>query len=391
MYKRKAEKKIKSLAKVFPVLVITGPRQSGKTTVVKATFKDYDYFSLEDLDIRLFAKEDPRGFLSQNTKGMIIDEAQHVPELFSYIQTIVDKERLMGRFILTGSQNFLLLEKISQSLAGRVGIIQLLPFNLEELKTIKSAKDNVDAWIYKGFYPPVYDRKIDPTDFYPQYIQTYIDRDIRTLKNISDLSVFQRFVKLCSGRIGSILNINSLASDCGITFNTAKAWISLLETSYIIFLLRPHHVNFNKRLIKQPKLYFYDTGLACSLLGMQDLKQLKTHYLKGALFENLIISEYIKSRYNEGLSTNAFFWRDSIGNEVDLLIEEAEYIIPIEIKSGATVNSSFYDGLRYYCKLSEMDPAKSIIFYGGDRTFKSQNGKIVSWTNLRKGFSNSMT
>lgn len=391
MYKRKASKRLIDLSKIFPILAVTGPPQSGKTTMVKATFKNYAYFSLEDFDIRLQAKEDPRGFLSQNTKGMIIDEAQHAPELFSYIQTIVDKNQKMGEFVLTGSQNFLLLEKISQSLAGRVGIIQLLPFSLEELKNVKDNDNDLNSWIYQGFYPPIYDRKIPPIDFYPQYIQTYIDRDVRTLQNIFDLTTFQKFVKLCSGRIGNLLNIQSLATDCGIAFNTAKSWLSLLQASYIIFLLTPHHVNFNKRLTKHPKLYFYDTGLACSLLGMHDSNQLETHYLKGALFENLIISEYLKSRFNAGLSNNAFFWRDSIGNEIDLLIEKPEQTIPIEIKSSKTLNSSFYTGLRYYNKLSDQDPSKGILFYGGDQTFNSQKGKTISWENLKKGFSKLIT
>lgn len=386
MYQREAEKKLKDLAKKFPVLAVTGPRQSGKTTLVKATFKNFAYFSLEDLDVRLQAKEDPRGFLSQNTDGMIIDEAQHVPELFSYIQTIVDKNQEMGQFILTGSQNFLLLEKISQSLAGRVGIIQLLPFSLKELHSIKKQSNDINFWIYRGFYPPIYDRKIPPIDFYPQYIQTYVDRDVRSLQNIFDLSAFQKFVKLCSGRIGNLLNINSLATDCGIAFNTAKSWLSLLEASYIIFLLKPHHINFNKRLTKHPKLYFYDTGLACSLLGIHDADQVQTHYLRGALFENLIIGEYIKSRFNVGLPNNAFFWRDNTGNEIDLLIEKGGKTIPIEIKSGETLNASFYDGLHYYSKLSGQDPSKAILFYGGDRTFNSPKGKTVSWKNLKKGF-----
>ncbi|OAI50666.1 AAA family ATPase [Opitutia bacterium SCGC AG-212-L18] len=390
MYQREAEKKIKDLAKKFPVLAVTGPRQSGKTTLVKATFKNFAYFSLEDLDVRLQAKEDPRGFLSQNTDGMIIDEAQHVPELFSYIQTIVDKNQKMGQFILTGSQNFLLLEKISQSLAGRVGIIQLLPFSLKELHSIKEQGNDINFWIYRGFYPPIYDRKIPPIDFYPQYIQTYVDRDVRSLQNIFDLSTFQKFVKLCSGRIGNLLNINSLATDCGISFNTAKSWLSLLEASYIIFLLKPHHINFNKRLTKHPKLYFYDTGLACSLLGIHDEEQVQTHYLRGALFENLIIGEYIKSQFNAGLPNNAFFWRDNTGNEIDLLIEKGGKAIPIEIKSGETLNSSFYDSLHYYSKLSEQDPSKAILFYGGDRTFSSQKGATISWKNLKKGFGKSI-
>jgi len=387
MLPREAESKLKKLARKFPVVGVTGPRQSGKTILVRSVFKNYEYYSLEDMDVRMKAIEDPRGFLTQHEKGMIIDEVQNVPELFSYLQRIVDENKKMGQFILTGSQNFMLLEKITQSLAGRVGLVQLLPFTLSELNLVKNRNaEDVDFWMYSGFYPPVYDRKIAPTDFYPQYIQTYVDRDVRNLKNIGDLNTFQKFVKLCSGRIGQLLNIHSLSSECGITLNTAKSWFSVLEASYILFFLQPHHRNFHKRLVKSPKLYFYDTGVACSLLGIGSYKSLKTHYLRGSLFENLIIAEYMKDRFNQGLPNNNYFWRDNIGNEVDLVIEREEDVIPIEIKSGQTLNQNFYDGLQYYCKLAKQELHEGILIYGGDKSFRSlQDPQTVSWKRFKKG------
>ncbi len=280
--------KLLSQARAFPVVTLTGPRQSGKTTLVRAAFPDMPYVSLEAPDMRQFALSDPRGFLANYPGGVILDEVQHVPDLFSYIQVIVDENR-QARFILTGSSNFLLMERISQSLAGRTAVLTLLPFSFEELPPGPEA---YEERIFCGGYPPLYDRGLTPTDFYPAYIQTYVEKDVRLLKNIGDLNAFIQFTQLCAGRIGQPINYASLASDAGISPNTAKSWLSVLEAAYVLYRLQPFYRNFNKRLIKSPKLYFYDTGLACSLLGIRSAEQVGLHYLKGALFENLIISEF---------------------------------------------------------------------------------------------------
>jgi len=275
--KRQIQEKLIQLSGQFPVVAVVGPRQSGKTTLVKMTFKDKSFLNLEEPDTRLFAQNDPRSFLSTSKSGLIIDEAQRVPDLFSYIQSIVDENKAPGSFIITGSHNFLMQEKISQTLAGRVAILTLLPFSIDELRGEDTLED-FSTYIFKGFYPPIYDRKIEPSDWYPNYIRTYLERDVRLIKNIPDLNSFTLFVKLCAGRIGQLLNLSSLAVEAGISVNTAKSWLSVLEASYIIYRLEPHFQNFNKRLVKMPKLYFYDTGLACSLLGLESVTQINTHY-----------------------------------------------------------------------------------------------------------------
>ena len=375
-------KKIKKLFKQFPVISIVGPRQSGKTTLVRYAFQDMEYISLEDLDTREYASKDPRGFLLTYKNGCIIDEAQRVPELFSYIQTLVDNKRKSGQFVLTGSQHFLLQENISQTLAGRTSIIKLLPFSLEELKKASYKITDIDTFLFRGFYPRIYDKKLNPCDWYPNYIQTYIERDIRLIKNVSNLDSFQKFIKLCAGRIGQILNLSAIGNDCGITHNTAKSWISLLQTSFIVFLLKPHHKNFNKRLVKMPKLYFYDTGLACSLLGIENKKQLVSHYLRGSLFESFLISEIMKGRFNQGLEPRCYFWRDKTGHEIDCIIERAGSLIPIEIKAGKTIANDYFDGLKYWTKLSSGKKRNTYVVYGGDETQKRSIGNIVSWRNI---------
>ena len=283
MIERTLTSKMLALAEKFQVITLTGPRQSGKTTLVKADFPSLPYVSLEDPDVRQFALTDPRGFLSNYPAGAILDEIQNTPELFSYIQGLVDGDRQI-RFVLTGSSNFLLMEKISQTLAGRTAVLNLLPFSLKEMEPLDEPYENL---IFKGQYPRIYDREISPTDFYPSYIQTYVDRDVRLIKNIGDINTFVLFTQLCAGRIGQPLNYASLANDSGISPNTAKSWLSILESSFILYRLQPYHRNFNKRLVKSPKLYFYDSGLACSLLGIREQEQVRTHYLKGSLFENL--------------------------------------------------------------------------------------------------------
>ena len=382
MIKRTLSKKLKSLASKFPVVSVIGPRQSGKTTLVRYVFPRLQYVSLEDLDTRDFALHDPKGFLSTFSKGVIIDEVQRVPSLFSYIQTAVDKKNSACQFILTGSQNILLQENISQTLAGRVAILKLLPLSFEELKNTPYELNNADQYIFKGFYPRIYDKKINPSDWYPNYIQTYVERDVRLLKNIGNLNTFQKFVKMCAGRTGQILNLSSLGNECGITHNTAKSWLSILESSYIIFLLKPYYRNFNKRLVKMPKLYFYDPGLACSLLGIQNTKQLATHYLRGSLFESFVLSEIIKERFNRGLEPNCYYWRDKIGNEIDCIMEIADKLLQIEIKAGKTVINNFFDGFRYWEKVAGKKHLNSYLIYGGNEFQKRTQGNIISWKNI---------
>lgn len=382
MIKRDLSAKLKALAGKFPVVSVVGPRQSGKTTLVKSLFAGWGYVSLEDLDQREFALKDPKGFLASHDKGAVIDEVQRAPQLFSYIQTVVDRNRKPGRFILTGSQNILLQENISQSLAGRTAILKLLPLSIGELSHTAYRAEQSGEYIFKGFYPRLYDKKIAPADWYPNYIQTYVERDVRLVKNISDLNTFQKFIRMCAGRIGQVLNLSSLGNECGITHNTARAWLSVLESSYIIFLLKPYHKNFNKRLVKMPKLYFYDTGLACSLLGIQSKSQLDTHYLKGSLFESLIISEIIKNRFNKGLEPNCYYWRDKTGHEIDCIAETPRKLLQIEIKSGRTIGEDFFDGIKYWNKLAAKSDQNGYLIYNGDEDQQRTLAKVISWKNL---------
>lgn len=377
------ENKIIQLAGKYPVVSVTGPRQSGKTTLIRSVFPEYRYEVLEDPDTMLLAKDDPRKFL-ESAPRMIIDEIQRVPELFSYVQTLTDKSDISGQFIISGSQSFLLNQRISQSLAGRVAILHLLPFSFQELENQIEATKNFESYLFRGSYPRIYDKSIAPVDFYPHYIQTYLERDVRLIQNIQDLTGFIRFVKLCAGRIGQLLNLSSLANDCGISVNTAKSWISLLEASFIIFLLRPHHRNFNKRLVKMPKLYFFDTGLASSLLEIQSEDQLFSHYLKGYLFENLVIAELVKNRFNNGLKSNCYFWRDNKGNEIDCVVESINGLVPVEIKSGSTFTHEFFRNLNYWNKLSGNPVENSYVIYGGDNDRNTGNGKLLSWKNFLK-------
>ena len=384
MINRELSKKLLYYAGIYPVVSVTGPRQSGKTTLVKQAFPKYKYFTLEDIDTRNIAISDPRGFLERECEGMIIDEIQRVPELFSYIQTIVDEENNPGKFIITGSQNFLLMENISQSLAGRIAILKLMPFSLEELKSQKLLPKNIDDVIFKGSYPRIYDKNIPANDFYPFYIQTYVERDVKLIKNINNQNTFIRFVKMCAGRTGQLLNITELANSCGITQVTAKSWLSILEASYIIYFLQPHHKNFNKRLVKMPKLYFNDTGLACSLLGIKQKEQLATHFLYGALFENLIINEFHKHQYNNAISPEFYFWRNKLGKEIDLIIENNDKTTPIEIKAGKTINHDYFKNLIYLNRLSENKPENTFVIYGGKEAYDTKDGIILSWNNFDK-------
>lgn len=379
--KRDIEKKIIISAKKYPVIAIIGPRQSGKTTLAKNLFKNYQYISLEDLDNREFAEKDPRGFLETYSKKTIIDEVQKVPKLFSYLQTKVDSVNASGQYILTGSQNFLLHQGISQSLAGRVAIFRLFSLSFDELIKNKYFFNTVDDYIYSGGYPAIFKNKIEPADWYPNYIETYIERDLRNIKQITDLSAFRTFVKLCAGRVGQIVNLSDLGRDVGVSHNTIKSWLSILETSYIIFFLQPYYKNFNKRIIKSPKLYFYDTGLVCSLLGINDKKQIKTHYLKGNLFENFVISEFIKNKFNKNYQTDYYFWKDKTGREIDLLEIKNQKIKPIEIKSSMTINEDFFKNIKSWQKITK-NKEKGILIYGGLESQKRSFVDILSWRDI---------
>lgn len=382
MIPRHAENILLELAKGYPAIAITGPRQSGKTTLAKHVFKNKPYVSLENPDLREMSQIDPRGFLDKYKKGALFDEVQRSPQLFSYLQEIIDESNEPGRFVLTGSQQFGLFSGITQSLAGRIGLVHLLPFAYQELysqKEHEADSTNLDHVLFSGLYPPVHDRKLAPHLWYGNYVQTYIERDVRQMINVRDLSTFQRFVRLCAGRTGQLLNLSGLAEDCAITHNTAKAWISILEASYIVFLLQPHHANFNKRIIKTPKLYFYDTGLAAWLLSIQNPDQLNIHSMRGAVFESYVISEFFKAQLNKGIKPNYFFWRDRSGNEIDLLAEKGNKLRPIEIKSGKTVNQNYFNGLKKWMAISGELGIDPTLIYGGDTSYKQKDFKIISW------------
>ena len=384
MFKRKLTLKFQQLAKKFPILALIGPRQSGKSTLARMVFPDYKYVSLEDLDQREFAANDPRGFLETYNSGVIIDEAQLVPSLFSYLQTYVDQHNEPGQFILTGSQNFLLSEKINQSLAGRVAFLTLLPLSLQELADNNYQFSDYEQAIYQGFYPRIYDKQIAPLDWYPNYIRTYIERDVREIKNILDIGQFQLFLKMCASRVGQLVNLAALANDCGITQNTVKSWLALLEQSFITFTLKPFHENLGKRLVKMPKLYFYDTGVVCSLLGIDNVSQIATHYAKGALFENLIIAELMKTRFNEGLLPNLYFWRDKLGHEIDCVMEQVNKTILVEIKSGRTISKDYFTDLQYWQKLAELNTNEANVIYGGNENQIRGGVRVFSWDKMKE-------
>lgn len=392
MIDRSLGKKIISMTKSFPVISLTGPRQSGKTTLVRALFPHYAYVNFENLNDRAAAEEDPIRFLKSHAgKGVVIDEAQKLPELFSYLQVVVDESGEMGRFILTGSQNFLLLEKISQSLAGRVAVLHLMPFAMNELDKAGLLAEEVDKLLFTGAYPVLYDRPVAAPDYYPSYIQTYIERDVRSIKNIGDLAAFQRFVRLCAGRTGQLLNLSGMGDEVGINYKTVSSWISILEASFIVFLLKPHYKNFNKRIVKQPKLYFFDTGLLCSLLDIQSPDQLRTHYLRGNIFETFVVAEYIKQRFHAGARSNAYFWRDNTGHEIDMLIEEASTFRAVEIKSGETLSSDFFKGLDFFRKISGLPSDNCFLIYGGTKDYARDSGRVIGWKQMARIFSETVS
>jgi len=380
MIKRDAESELIQLAGQFKAVALIGPRQSGKTTLAKHTFGHKPYVNLENPDTRQFALEDPRGFLDQFANGAILDEVQRVPHLFSYLQQILDETKSPGLFILTGSNNFLLQENISQSLAGRIAYMILLPFSVSELDG--EGKLDINELLFKGAYPPIYDQAVETNVWYSNYIRTYIERDVRQLKNISDLNVFERFIRLCAGRTGQLLNMANLAIEAGVNNKTIASWIGILESSFIIYRLQPHHRNFNKRLVKMPKLYFYDTGLACALLGIQNAGQLNLNPFKGALFENFVITELIKYRFNKARQHHLYFWRDNTGHEIDVILENANKLYPIEIKSGKTIISAFFSGLNFWNKIS--GESGGAVVYGGNSYQKRSNGiEVFPWNKIQ--------
>jgi hypothetical protein len=378
MLPRAAAPALRRLARQYPVLAITGPRQSGKTTLARAAFARKPYASLEDLDTREFAERDPRGFLAQYRSGAVIDEAQRAPALFSYLQTVVDADRRPGRFVLTGSQQFGLLTGITQSLAGRVGLLELLPFSLDELGAVHAPRSPEEV-LWRGLYPPVIDRGVPPPGWYRNYVATYIERDLRLLVNIRDLGPFRRFVRMCAARTAQTLNLSALAADCGITHNTARAWLSVLEASYVVHLVVPYHRNFGKRLVKAPKLYFIDPGLAASLLGVERAHELATHAMRGPLFETWAVAELLKHQLNRGKPAGLHFWRDSHGVEIDIVVERAGRLRALEIKAGRTVAGDWFNAFSRVPADAAVVPA---LLYAGEQGQARQHCPVYGWREI---------
>lgn len=380
---RDLTKIIMSGVKQVPIIAIIGPRQSGKSTLIKKIFKDYVYLDMQDAEIFDFANKDPKGFLDnyKNEGGVIIDEAQYAPNLFSQLKVEVDKNPRPGYYILSGSQNFLLHEKISESLAGRVYFYTLLPLSIKELTLGSHLCERVDDQLYKGFYPRVYQPQINSKDYYENYISTYVERDIRNIRNIDNILIFKKFMQLCALRIGTTLNFADLAANCSITVSTAKSWLALLETSFILFLLPSYHDNLGKRITKSPKLYFYDVGLAATLMGVDQEIMTKKRTLYGALFENMITVDLIKNFKAQGLHYALTFFRDSNKNEIDLIIELGGKTIPIEIKASETMSGNFFDTITWFQEKTK-NKQEAVVIYGGNQTHKRSQGTTISWKNL---------
>ncbi|MFP4408129.1 MAG: ATP-binding protein [Spirochaetaceae bacterium] len=379
MIERSSAVTLRKLAESFPVVAIYGPRQSGKTTLARHMFGDLPYVSLENLDIREYARSDPRGFLTQYRDGALFDEVHNAPGLLSYLQQIVDESKALGRFVLTASQQYLFQEKLSQSLAGRVGALTLLPFSFSELDAAGVAPASPDELLYKGLYPPVYDRPV-PADFwYDNYVTTYLERDVRQVLAVKDLVQFQRFLRLAAGRTGQLLNLSNLGDDVGISHNTAREWISVLEAGFVLFRLPPHHASFSKRLIRTPKLYFYDPGLAAWLLGIQTADQLSLHPLRGALFETYVVAELLKAMHNRARQRSLYFWRDRSGLEIDALIDLAGSLYPVEVKAGATITEEMFRGLRRWRSLAGQRADFSYLVYGGRESQSRSDATVLPW------------
>ena len=382
MIKRQITSQINRLKKGFPVIAVTGPRQSGKTTLIKNIFPKYTYFNLENPETLNMVENDPAGFINTNNHKIIIDEVQKVPQLLSYIQSTVDEQKTMGNFIINGSENLLLSQKINQSLAGRAAYINLLPLSNQELSQNKLPTKNLHQQIFTGFYPAIYDRKIDPIDYYNQYIATYVERDLKQISQINNLSQFRNFLSLLAGRIGQLVNLSSLANDIGVAVNTIENWISILEASYLAFRLQPYYKNFGKRHIKSPKIYFTDVGLACRLLTLTKPLDLKSHFLIGGLFENLVITEIKKYIINNSKSSTLYFYRDSNHNEIDLIIDTGNTQIPVEIKSSGTFSSQFTSNLKFWQKNSIGAEQKGFIVYTGKQSLVGNHTQLLGWPKL---------
>jgi predicted AAA+ superfamily ATPase len=363
----------------YPVITLTGPRQSGKTTLARAAFPGKPYVSLETPDEREFAASDPRSFLARWKEGAIIDEVQHVPALLSWIQSDVDVAGAMGRYVLTGSQNFSLMAHIAQSLAGRSALVQLMPLSIAELNAAGQTPADLNGMLLRGGYPALYARPLNPARWLADYTMSYLERDVRQITQVQDLSTFQRFLRLCAGRTGQLLNLANLAQEAGIAQSTARAWLSVLEASYIVHLLPPHHRNLGKRVVKTPKLYFIDVALAASLMGVQSAGQLAVHPLRGALFETLIVAEFLKARFNSGFPSNLYFWRDNVGLEVDLVIDEPEGLHPVEIKSSATVTDVLFKGLRNWMAVAGEAVRQPRLVCAGPDNYTRSGIEVRRW------------
>jgi len=380
MITREIETLIKEYSRQFRSLLVVGPRQTGKSTLVKKVFSSKPYVSLENIDERVLAENDPRAFLNRFPKGAILDEVQRAPQLFNYLQEIIDNSDEDGLFILTGSNNLLLQNNISQSLAGRVGIIDLLPLTVQEIEKFGKTNFSLNELIFRGSYPEIYDKKRKPTLWYPAYIRTYVERDVRLIKNIENTLLFTKFLKICAGRVGQQTNVSALSNECGIDVKTVNSWLSVLESSFVIKLLQPYFKSFNKRIVKTSKLYFYDTGLACSLLNIKNTNELALSHFKGALAENFILMELLKQMKNKGASEDIYYWRDNKGVEVDVLIDYGNNLLPIEIKSAQTFNNDFLTNIKKFNSYSNVDVGW--IIYDGKLEFETENGmQIKNWRN----------
>ena len=379
MIPRDAKTTALELARGFPIVAFTGPRQSGKTTLARALFGDHAYVSLEDPEQREFATQDPKGFMARFKSGLILDEVQRAPELFSWLQGIVDGERSMGRFVLTGSQEFGLRAGITQSLAGRVGLVHLLPLSLNELAGADLLAGSLDMAMLQGGYPPIHDRELTPRLWFPNYVNTYLERDVPQLLEVRNREQFQRFVRLCAAHTGQLVNLSAIGADCGISHVTAREWLNVLEASYLVVRVPPYFRNFGKRLVKRPKLYFVDVGLAAWLLGIRDAETLNTHPLRGALFETLVVAEMLKQRFNDGEPAELYFWRDHVGHEVDLVWARQGRLHAMEIKSGATFASDWLDGIDRWRRLAGGEAVDPVLVYGGDDAFVRDGVEVRSW------------
>jgi len=382
--KRNISEELLKLGRQYPIITVVGPRQSGKTTLVKSVFPKKPYYSFEDPDTRRIALSDARSFLKKIHAGAILDEIQRAPEILSYLQGEVDADRRPGRFVLTGSQQLNLLENVTQSLAGRTALLKLLPYSIAELRKAAPKPLGADDYIYQGFYPGLYSQKLNPTKAYRNYYETYIERDLRQLMHIKDLHLFQKFVRLCAGRIGNIFVASHLAAEVGVSVPTIQKWASLLEASFVIFFLQPYYENFGKRVIKSPKLYFYDTGVASYLLGIENINQVERDPLRGALFENLVILEMIKERYDKGLDHNLYFFRDNHQNEVDVVYKYGSELIPIEIKSAETFDEGFFRGLHYFSKISPRKAKNGFLVYAGTDEHTLHDIKVINYHHVSR-------